>query len=207
MTHEDKMRAAIDRQEIKTLIARSIIARDSALWDDLADCYHPDATLTSSWFTGSPAEFVKVAAEMKLTRHEGEAQMHLTGNHWIRTNGNRALAESDLILFQRRVIDGNELDFSTFSRRIDMLEKRAGTWKIWVWTLIYEKDRMDAPDPDALPDGFYGSMDLTGYPRAVRYHCWRNDRIGFPPAHNIRIKGTEREQAIRADAQRWIDGL
>ena len=206
MVDQNKLQEAIDRSEIENLIAKSINARDSGLWTDLAECFHPDATLASSWFSGKPADFVRDSKEMKIVRHEGEAQKHMTGNHWIRVNGNRAVSESDLILYQRRMIDGIELDFTTWSRRLHMFEKRDGDWKIWWRTNVYEKDRMDPLKPDDLPKGFYDSMDLSKYPKQIRYHCWRNDMAGYPPAKNICVKGSPREGEVREEVRKWIDG-
>jgi hypothetical protein len=206
MVDDKKLQQTIDRNEIEHLIAKSIIARDSGLWKELAECYHPDAKLTSSWFTGTPAEFLKKSQEMKIVRHEGEVQKHMTGNHWIEVKGDRAVAESDLILYQRRVVDGLELDFTTWSRRLHMMAKRDGDWKIFRRTSIYEKDRIDPHNPDDVPEGFYSSMDLSKYPREIRYHCWLNDVVGYPPAKNICVKGTEREKEVREEARRWIEG-
>ena len=206
MLDEAIVQETLEKVRIKDVIAKGIIARDSGLWTQLADCYHPDATLTTSWFTGSPADFVKGSAEMKIARHEGESQKHMTSNYSIDVNGSRAIAECDLILYQRRVIDGVELDFETWSRRLHLLEKRAGEWRIWSQTVIYEKDRMEPAHPAGVPDGFYDSMDLSRYPSQIRYHCWRNDMAGFPPPANICIKGTARESEVRERAQKWFAG-
>jgi hypothetical protein len=129
----------------------------------------------------------------------------MTGNHWIRVAGNRAISESDLILYQRRVIDGIELDFTTWSRRLHMFEKRDGDWKIWWRTNVYEKDRMDPLKPADIPAGFYESMDLAKFPKQIRYHCWRNDMAGYPPAKTICVKGSPREQEVRDEVSKWME--
>jgi hypothetical protein len=206
MVDEKKLQLTIDRNEIRHIVAKSVIARDSGQWTELAECYHTDAKLTSSWFSGTAKDFLKVSSEAKDTRKEGESQKHLTGNHWIEVNGIRAVAESDLILYQRRIIEGLELDFTTWSRRLHLMEKRDGDWKIWRRTAIYERDRMDPHNPEDIPDGFYSSMDLSQYPKQIRYHCWRNTMFGHPPVKNICLKGTEREKEVREEARNWIDG-
>jgi hypothetical protein len=204
MVDDKKLQQAVDRNEIENLIAISIIARDSGFWADLVDCYHPDASLSSSWFSGKPEDFAKESAGKMTAFRAGETQKHMTGNHWVRVNGDHAISESDLILFQRRLIDGIELDFTTWSRRIHLFEKRNGDWKIWWRTNIYEKDRMDPLKPSDLPQGFYESMDLSKYPMQVRYHCWRNEKGGFPPAKNLCVKGSPREEEVRERARQWI---
>ena len=203
---DDALRETTDRLQIQYVLSKGVMARDSGLWRELAECYHPDATVTTSWFSGSPAEFVKASQEMKIARHEGETQKHMTSNYWIEVNGTRAVAESDVILYQRRVINQMELDFTTWSRRVQLMEKRDGKWRISGQTFIYEKDRMDPARPDQVPEGFYASLDLAKYPQQIRFHCWRNDMVGFPPARNICLKGSERESEVRSQASRWLAG-
>ena len=206
MVDEKKLQLTIDRNEIRHVVAKSVLARDSGQWKELGECYHPDAKLTSSWFSGTAKEFLKVVEETRDVRREGETQKHMTGNHWIEVSRNRAVAESDLILYQRRIIEGLELDFTTWSRRLHLMEKREGDWKIWRRTAIYERDRMDPHNPEAVPEGFYSSMDLSKYPPQIRYHCWRNTLFGHPPSKNICLKGTEREKEVREEARNWIEG-
>lgn len=195
---------ALDQLLIQNVVVRNLIARDSGLWQELADSYHPDAKLTTSWFNGSPADFVKGSSEMKIARHEGESQKHMTGNHRVQITGRRATLECDLILYQRRVINGVELDFTTWSRRLHLLEKRNGDWKIWQQTVIYEKDRLDPAHPGGLPADFFAGTDFSKYPPQIRYHCWRNDLAGFPHPKNICLKGTDREGEVRAAAAAWL---
>jgi SnoaL-like domain len=197
---------AIEKFRVQDVIVKAVVARDSGHWEALAECYHPDATIATSWFTGTPAEFVKGSQDMKIARHEGESQKHMTGNYLVDLNGDRAVGECDLILYQRRVVTDVELDFSTWSRRLHLMEKRNREWRIRSQTVIYEKDRMDPAHPDKMPQGFYSSMDLSKYPSQIRYHCWRNDMVGFPPPKNICLKGTDREKEVREAARKWIAG-
>lgn len=198
--------AVFDHFEIQNIITKGLIARNSGLWQELGSCYHPDAHLTTSWFNGKAADFVSGSAEMKIARHDGESQKHMTSNHLIRVSGSRAVAECDLILYQRRHINGVELDFTTWSRRLHLLEKRNGEWRISRQTVIYEKDRMEPAYPDRVPADFYSSLDLSKYPAQIRYHCWRNDTAGFPPPHNICLQGTPRETEVRENARLWLAG-
>jgi hypothetical protein len=182
MVNEKKLQETIDRSEIENLIAKSILTRDSGQWDELAACYHPDAKLTSSWFTGKPTDLIETARKtLKAAREAGGEQKHMTGSLWIELNGDRAVAECDLILYQRRAVKGVELDFATWSRRLHQMAKHNGEWKIFRRTAIYERDRMDPADPNGVPAGFYEAMDLSKYPRQLRYHLWRNEMLGSAP--------------------------
>lgn len=206
MKDEKRLRETIDRSEIINLIGKSIICRDAERWSELGDCYHPDAAITSSFFSELNREaYVDISPKMKIDTDSGESQKHLTGNHWIEIRGNRAVAEADLVLFQRRFINGIELDFSTFSRRLHLVEKREdGDWKIWKRTSIYEKGRMDPVNPEEIPEDFYSSMDLSKYPPLLRYHCWRNEMAGYPPATKLCLKGSKEEKAVRDAARDFL---
>ena len=206
MSEDAKFREAIGKGPDPGRDCQECGCRDSGLWTTLADSYHPDAVIATSWFNGSPAEFAEQSAEMKIARHDGESQKHMTANYFIDINGDRAVAECDLILYQRRVIETVELDFTTWSRRLHLMEKRNEDWKIRNQTVIYEKDRMDPAHPHQVPKDFYASLDLSKYPSQIRYHCWRNDMAGFPPPKNICIKGSDREVEVRGEAKRWVEG-
>lgn len=206
MEADRKIQETLDRSEIKDVVSTVNYARDSGLWEELRARYHPDATLATSWFTGTRDEFIEAARRMKIARYPGESQKHVAASPWVRLRGDRAAAEQDLILYQRRLIDGVELDFTTWSRVVVLLEKREGAWRIWKRTNVYEKDRMDPCRPDELPASFYASIDLGGYPRAIRCHCWRNARIGHPPASNLVLQNSAEERAVREEAERWLAG-
>ena len=208
MSDDKRMQENLDKNEIKDVISISFYCRDSGLWDTLRECFHLDATLTTSWFTGTADEFVEDSSKkMRIARHEGETQKHVVVNPWVRINGNRAVAEHDLILYQRRLIDGIELDFTTWSRNLNLFEKKDGVWRIFKRTAIYEKDRMDPYKPHEIPESFYSSINLEGFPSAIRYHCWRNAKVGHGPAPNIVLKNSEREKSVRQEAEKWLSGV
>ena len=207
MIDEKRLQESIDRNEIINLISKSILTRDSGLWDQLAECYHSKAEFTSSWYKGTPADFFKVAAtKLDTARKEGGEQKHLTSNHWIEIKGDRAVAECDLILFMRRAINGVDLDFMTWSRRLQLIEKENGAWKIYRRWVIYERDRMDPVDPTVPAESYYDAEALAKYPPKIRYHLWRNDLMGSAPEKHICIRGTEQDIAAREEARRWIEG-
>ena len=113
MEADKRIQESVDKSEIKDVLSVVNYARDAGLWEAWRDCYHEDATLTTSWFSGTRDEFVEAAKKMKIARHPGESQKHTVTNPWVRLAGERAAAEHDLILYQRRLIDGVELDFTT----------------------------------------------------------------------------------------------
>jgi len=207
MIDEKKLQESIDRSEIINVISKSILTRDSGRWEELAECYHSKAEFISSWYDGKASDFFKVASEkLERARREGGEQKHVTSNHWIEINGDRAVAECDLILFMRRAINGVDLDFTTWSRRLQLMAKENGDWKILRRWVIYERDHMDPVDPTVSPDQYYDPEALAKYPQKLRYHLWRNEMMGSPPAKDICLRGTEQDKAAREEARKWIEG-
>ena len=207
MISEKKLQENIDRSEIVNVVSKSIIARDSGLWDKLAECYHSQAEFTSSWWKGKPTDFIKAAApRLEESRKEGGEQKHMTANHWIEIDGDRATAECDLILFSRRPINGVDLDFMTWSRRLHLMARENGDWKIWRRFAIYERARMDAVDPTADPADYFDPDAMAKFPKPMRIHMWRLAVKGSGHVKEICIRGTEREKQVRGEAQSWIEG-
>ncbi len=199
MIDEKQLQEAIDRSAITNLISKSIIIRDSGRWDELAECYHSEAEFTSSWWKGKPSDFFKVASErLEESRRAGGEQKHVTSNQWVEIAGERATAESDLILFMRSMINGVALDFTTWSRRLQLIAKEKGAWKIYRRWVIYERDRMDPVDPTVAVDAYYDEAALAKYPKQLSFHLWRNEMLDSPTEWHIVLKGTPEETAARA---------
>ncbi len=207
MTETTRNQAVIDKFEIIEVSTVSFCYRDAAAWDRLAECFHPDAWVNSSWFAGPAREFIEQARKRMGGYHPTNIQKHIMGNPHVTLRDNRAVCEFYIILYQRRMIDGYEFDLQTWSTFIDLFEKREGTWRIAKRTPIYEKDRMDPYKPTEVPDSYFAQMDLSRYPSAIRYHCYTNERrTGRVPSANLVLKGSPEEEAIRKEAEEWLVG-
>ena len=207
MVDSKRLQEAVDRSEIRDVISKSILARDSGMWDRLSECYHSQAEFTSSWFKGKPSDFFKAAREqMEVSRRAGGEQKHMTANHWIEINGDHATAESDLILFMRMTIKDVELDVATWSRRLQLFAREKSEWKIYRRWVIYERDHMDAVDPTIPVESYYDKEALAKYPQQLRHHLWRNDFLHSPTERAIVLRGTPEEAAAREEARRWLQG-
>ncbi len=205
MTDNIRNQTVTDKFEIIEVSTVSFCYRDAAAWDRLAECFHSDAWINSSWFTGSAHEFIEQARKRMGGYHPTNIQKHILGNPHVTLKGNRAVCEFHIILYQRRLIDGYEFDLQTWSTFIDLFEKREGTWRIVRRTPIYEKDRMDPYKPTEVPDAYFAQMDLSRYPAAIRFHCYTNERrTGRAPSANLVLKGSPEEATIRKEADEWL---
>ncbi len=206
MPDSERLQNMLDKFEIQEVVAAACYSRDKGDWQTLRDCYHPDGCVTVSWHSGPVDEFIERSVKMMASRDPQEFTKHVNANPRVRLNGERAIIEYDVILHNRRILDGYAFDFHTWSCYLDQVEKRADRWRIFNRTAIYEKDRMDAHNPREIPDSFYEDMNLEQYPLNIRYHCWRNARTGQTPPEGITIARSEKEAEVREAAERWLAG-
>ena len=57
--------------------------------------------------------------------------------------GERALAETNIVILVRQKIGGVLADMTSYARFLDRLERSSGAWLIVERTAIYERDRLD----------------------------------------------------------------
>ena len=204
MTDSARQQAVTDKFEIIEVSTVSLCARDTGDWTRLAQCFRPDARVTTSWFDGTALEFAEQSRNMMDGHHPNDVQRHTMSNPRVTLNGNRAVCEFYVILYQGRTLDGYEFDFQTWSVNLDFFEKSDGAWRIAQRKIIYDKDRMDPHVPGSVPQSYFDQLDLSRYPSAVRYHCYRNERSSGHFPKNLILRGSAEEQAVRKAAEEWL---
>ena len=203
---DDRLQKVIDEHEIDQLLTAWAFARDHGDWDSLTRCFHDDASIHISWFSGAASEFVEHSKNMVAVIKPGEHGKHQIGRGKIQVNGNKAVSECHVELL-RRVI-GEEFDFDTLTwgRFIDKFEKREdGAWRISQRTMVYEKDRMDPINPADVPEGYLENIDLSGFPPECRFLCYRLGLIGRAPMENIIRDHSAEEKSLKEDATKWLN--
>lgn len=206
MTSLEKYQAIVDKFEIIEVSTVSFCCRDNGDWDRLASCFEPDAPITTSWFNGTAREFAARSKTMMEAHHPGDTQRHMMANPRVTLNGDRALCEYYLILYQGRTLDGYEFDLQTWSVTLDLFAKRDGQWRIAKRKMIYEKSRMDPRMPGAVPQSYFDQLDSSRYPAAVKFHCYRNEKSSGHAPKDLILKGSPEEKAARLEAERWLAG-
>lgn len=206
MTDQTKIQTIIDKFEIIEVSTISFCCRDTGDWDNLARCFDPDAPITTSWFKGTARQFAEQSKNMMDNHHPTDTQRHMMANPRVTVNGNRAVCEYYLILHQGRTLDGHELDLQTWSVTMDLFEKRNDAWLIAKRKMIYEKSRMDPRNFGAVPQSYYDQLDLSRYPAAVKFHCYRNEKSSGHSPQNLILKGSPEEKAARQEALQWLSG-
>jgi hypothetical protein len=205
-TLNEKYQATIDKYDIIEVSTISFCCRDTGDWDKLATCFDPEAPITTSWFKGTAREFAAQSKSMMDGHHTTDTQRHMMANARVTLNGNRAVCEYYLILHQGRTLDGYEFDLQTWSVTLDLFEKRDGKWLICKRKMIYEKSRMDPRMPGSVPQSYFEQLDLSRYPAAVKFHCYRNEKSSGHVPKNLILKGSAEEKAARVEAEQWVAG-
>jgi hypothetical protein len=201
----DRLNRVADEHEINTVLSEWAFARDAGDWDILTNCFHTDATINISWFSGLASSFVELSKGMLADFKPGEHGKHLIGRARIRVEGNRATSECHAELLRRVVGDPFDFDAITWGRFFDLFEKRDdGVWRIVRRTMVYEKDRLDPVNPADVPAGYFEAMDLSAYPPACQILCYRLGLIGRAPMENIVQAGSEAEALLKQEAVDWL---
>ena len=104
-------------------------AADRTDFDLLRTCFHSDAVLVFSFFTGGVDEFVNMARR-GLSGYA--VTTHFVGNRLISVAGDTARAEFYTLATHRIAKDekGPERDYIASVRYVDRLESRQGDWRI-----------------------------------------------------------------------------
>lgn len=207
MSDSAKHQAVVDKFEIIEVSTISFCTRDTGDWDALADCFDPEAPITTSWFKGTAREFAAASKTMMEGHHPTDTQRHMMANPRVTLNGERAVCEYYLVLHQGRTLDGYEFDLQTWSVTLDLFAKNNGQWRIHKRKMIYEKSRMDPRVPGSVPQSYFDELDLSIYPAPVRFHCYRNHKSSGHMPKNLILKGSPEEQAARQEAALWLTGI
>jgi len=161
--------------EEKLAIAEAVqnwaFARDFGNWNRLRALFHPDGVMTSTRFTGPAEDFIAFAAKNKTSR-----TTHFMGGTSARVNGNKAIAESRMILMSRTTLDGIEVDVTCYGRFYDRFVKHDGAWCILRRNAIYEKDRIEPVRPGIALK--LDETELSRFPEGYRYLAYVQSRGG-----------------------------
>ena len=129
-----------DKQACADVIVSWGLYRDQRRWPELLSTFHPDGEIAVSWFRGPFAEFVEHCKR-------GGPSKHLIMAPLVQVNGDRATAETTIIIIVRQAIEDLAVDMTSRARFLDRLERRNGEWKVLERAAVYEQDRLDPVVP------------------------------------------------------------
>jgi hypothetical protein len=186
---------------ITQLVARERESRDCGFWNRMRDCFHPDAEVNISWFRGNGHDFVEGSRDMAA---RGMRAKHRLGPILVTLNGQRALASLAAIIDIPERIDGKDFTLSAHCMMYYRVEKRAGTWRLSSFEVVYRRDEFvpailgqSADLPAAL---------LASYRPSYRNLCYSLHLKGYTP--NNALAGEDRPDTVQALLQglySWLD--
>ncbi len=190
-----------ERRAIRELVENWALWRDARLWDRFRTVWHADGRMMATWFQGGFEEFIKVNDEGWA---RGVRILHVLGGSSIDVSGNRAIAQTRMMISQRAPIEGVICDVVCTGRFYDFFEKRQDRWGLMLRQPIYEKDRLDPVDPSAK---LMLDQDLLQrFPEGYRHLAYLQTRIGYKVKPDMPgIDGPELE-ALYARGAKWLKG-
>ena len=179
-------------------------SRDAGEWETLEACFHPEARVDLSWYSGSASEFIECSRLMAGKRRPEERHKHLLGNMRTVIRGRRAVHETDVQILIREFIDGILFDYTGYARFYDLYEKRDREWRIASKSCIYERDRLDPVIPGSVGKSFYDAVPMSGHASGFAYMRFRLQKKGAAMPGRIVLGGSEDERQLRAEGERWL---
>ncbi|MFC6254864.1 hypothetical protein ACFP1H_09770 [Secundilactobacillus hailunensis] len=167
---------------------------------EAADCYFPDATVTTSWQSGPVSTF--------LGKHpvDFDNPLPMTGRFGtpiVHQNGDRAYVELSSTTNHWQMVNDVEAVIESYMRLIYRVEKRNGDWKIVNLTSIDEADKMQPAIPGqelkVNPD------DVANLRKSYRWLAYGRLNAGGKISQDL--LGTDRkadEDGLYQKAEDWI---
>lgn len=177
--------------------------RDQGKWPELTATFAPDGEIAVSWFSGSFREFVD---RCRQAFDAGQRSKHHIFPSVVRIAGERAVAETNIVILVRQKISGVPVDMTSYARFLDRLERRDGRWMIVERSAIYERDRLDPVEPSEAFDKLFKASDLSVYPEAYRYMAARLTAVGRPLAPVVYRDGSPHTEQLYARYDTWLAG-
>ena len=147
------------------------VARDQGKWKDLRATFTPDGHISVSWFRGPFEQFVERCRAAFSAGHTWSR--HHLFPPTIKLNGDRAIAETSVVIRVRQKFNGIDVDLTSCSRFLDRVERHSGGWLIAERAAIYERDRLDPVEPSAAFDELFAAANTAQYPEQYRYMAFR----------------------------------
>ena len=177
--------------------------RDQGKWPELLATFVPEGQISISWFSGSFRDFVD---HCRRSFDAGQRSKHHIFPSSVRVAGERAAAETNIVILVRQRIGGVPVDMTSHARFLDRLERRGGRWAILERAAIYERDRLDPVEPSEAFDQLFKATDLSIYPEPYRYMAARLTAAGRALAPVVYRDGEPETAALYARYDAWLEG-
>ena len=199
----------LDQFAVAQVIGRERLARETRDYDMEAACFHPDAYVDVSWFSGTALEFVETGRKAAA---RGRAATSLNATYFdalsppvVWVNKNRAIAEGSCSVHAFSTLEGVEVHVTAYTRLLWRAQKLRREWLISGLRGIYIRDTLEAVKP-----GQTLAIDqekLAKFRPSYRYLSYLT-ASGGGPIRDDRA-GSDRPDlvaALRAAEWNWLEG-
>lgn len=193
-----------DYNSIHNVVVMERQTRIRHAYDELADCYWPDATVATSWTRGTIADFL-AGNNNRTEASDDEVIVGRNGAPVIHINGNRAWVELPTTAQHWIHVNGERAIWTSHMRLIYRVEKRDGKWKIADMTSVFEKDMLSPVIPGT--DLHINPMDLSGLRPSYMWMAYVRKATGGNVDDNL--IGTDRPADIERlyrETLAWVTG-
>jgi hypothetical protein len=198
-------RIVADKVACAELIQDWGIFRDQGRWKELRATFTPDGHISVSWFRGPFEQFVERCRASFGTGHTW-SRHHLLAPS-VTINGERATAETPVVIRVRQPFSGIAVDLTSCSRFLDRLERHGEHWLIAERVAIYERDRLDPVEPSPAFAKLFEAANTAQYPEQYRYMAFRLAHAeGRSLASVIYRDGGAETADLYARFSRWLAG-
>ena len=200
MLRSDPVLDLIDRAAITRVVNDWGLWRDTGRWDRLRAVYAPGATMHTTWFAGPADEFVDRSIE---AMRKGARAQHFIGAATIDINGDRAIAETRMILLVRGKVGDATVDVTCFGRFYDRFIRQEGKWRIARRVPIYEKDRLDPVDPTHPIQ--LDPAALARFAEGYRHLAYVQSLAGAALTPGLPTPNSEEEARLYVEGTAWLN--
>ncbi|KAL3442488.1 hypothetical protein BJX65DRAFT_299000 [Aspergillus insuetus] len=158
------MEPLLDEVAIKALVTKERYYRDSAQFDALRECYHPDASQTCidiTWYQGDVDGFV--AGSREMAARGGGSTIHTITPVDVRINGGKAFCVSVGSIISRFSSGGVDYDLVSHCRFLSRLQKEGDSgnrgWMMLSMEVIYIHDGIIPAIPADIDVQFQAAVD------------------------------------------------
>jgi hypothetical protein len=192
-----------DAHAIEQVVRHWALCRDTRQWEGLRRCYAPGASVKTTWMVGSADDFI--AASIKGAGNPNAPQsLHSIGASSIEVLGDKALAETRMVLMLRAPLDGVEVDITAWGRFLDFFVRHQGRWCIHQRHPIHEKDRIDPVDPAAVIK--LDAARLARLPKAYCHITYMQSLQGATITPDLVQHNSPEQALLYQAAQDWLRG-
>ncbi len=195
------LRTLLDRAEITQVVQDWGLARDTCRWEKLRSFHTEDGSIQTTWFLGGATEFVERSRQASAA---GAQVQHFIGAATIELNGDRAVAETRMVLQVRAAVHGVAVDVTCYGLFHDLFLRTAECWRIQQRVPVYEKDRIDT-----LVPGQALQLDaklLEALPNGCRHLIYVQSQGGAKITPDLPVPGTAALERLYAQGRAWLSG-